>query len=333
MTHRKRIGVLRGGPSNEYEVSLKTGAAVLETLQKHFEDRYHAKDIFVDKKGNWHVDGIEMKLDSALRSVDTIFNALHGSYGEDGKVQSILEHHGKPFTGSGSLASAIGMNKILAKKMFQNHKLKTPLFLEFRSDRIQSEIDKIVAEVFNTFTMPAVVKPASSGSSVGISVVKYYDGLPVALREAAKHDDLVMIEEFIPGIEATCAVVEGFRGQDLYALPPVEIRPGNEFFDYAAKYEGLSQEIVPATFASKTKLAIEDLARQIHRALGLKHYSRSDFIIHPRRGIYILEVNTLPGLTNESLLPKALRAVGSDLNEFVGHVIELSLGSGQKYSY
>jgi D-alanine-D-alanine ligase len=175
--------------------------------------------------------------------------------------------------------------------------------------------------------MPAVVKPTSSGSSVGVSLVKYYDELPAALGEAAKYDDSVIIEEYIPGIEATCGVVEGFRGQELYALPPVEIRPATEFFDYEAKYKGKSQEIVPATFSEKFKLEIEELARKIHRALGLRHYSRSDFIIHPRRGIYVLEVNTLPGLTEESLLPKALRAVGSDTNELIGHVLELSMGN------
>ena len=121
-------------------------------------------------------------------------------------------------------------------------------------------------------------------------------------------------------------MVEGFRGEELYALPPIEIRPHEEFFDYEAKYKGKSEEIVPATFAENIKKKIESLSKNIHQALGLRHYSRSDFIIHPRRGIYALEVNTLPGLTSESLLPKSLRAVGSDLPEFVDHVISLSLG-------
>ncbi|MCX6718946.1 MAG: hypothetical protein NTZ38_01035 [Candidatus Taylorbacteria bacterium] len=142
--------------------------------------------------------------------------------------------------------------------------------------------------------------------------------------KAAEHGD-VMLEEFIPGIEATCGVVEGFRGEELYALPPIEIRPLISFFDFEAKYAGKSQEIVPATFAQKIKLEIEDLAKRIHRALGLKHYSRSDFIIHPHRGIYTLEVNTLPGLTDESLIPKSLRAVGSDTHELIDHLIQLAL--------
>ncbi len=325
MSHRTRVGVLRGGPSNEYEVSLRSGAAVLDALQKYHENRYEAKDIFIDRAGNWYMGGIPIVPETAIHSVDVVFNALHGAYGEDGKIQSLLEHHCKPFTGSGSLGSSIGMNKILSKKIMNDHGLKTPHFHEFTSDRVSKDADTIVKEMFQSFLMPAIVKPASSGSSVGVSFVKYYDELAVALREAAKHGSTVMIEEYIPGIEATCAVVEGFRGQDLYALPPIEIRPANTFFDYDAKYLGKSEEVVPATFTNKCKLAIEDLSKKIHNALGLRHFSRSDFIIHARRGIYVLETNTLPGLTEGSLLPKALRAVGSDTHEFVGHVIELAI--------
>jgi D-alanine-D-alanine ligase len=325
MSHRTRVGVLRGGPSNEYEVSLNSGAAVLDALHKFHGNKYETRDIFIDRSGNWHVDGINMPPEKAIHHVDVVFNALHGAYGEDGKVQSLLEYHGKPFTGSGSLSSSIGMNKILSKKIFKDHGLKTPDFKEFKSERIATDAGAIVAEMFQLFHMPAIVKPASSGSSVGVTLVKYYDELALALRQAAKHDDTVMIEEYIPGIEATCAVVEGFRGQELYALPPIEISSANKFFDFEAKYAGKSREIVPATFANKFKIAIEDLAKQIHRALGLRHYSRSDFIIHPKRGIYVLEVNTLPGLTDESLLPKALRAVGSETYKFVDHVIELAM--------
>jgi D-alanine-D-alanine ligase len=172
--------------------------------------------------------------------------------------------------------------------------------------------------------LPAIVKPASSGSSVGISIVRDHPELLTALIEAAKHGHSILIEELIPGIEATCGVIEGFRGEELYALPPIEIRSKNSFFDYEAKYQGKSEEIVPATFSDKLKRQIEELSKKIHRALGLRHYSRSDFIIHPRRGIYFLEVNTLPGLTEESLMPKALKAVGSDLSQLAGHLIALA---------
>ena len=325
MHHRTRIGVIRGGPSNEYEVSLQTGASVLSVLRDKMSDKYLVKDIFIDREGYWHVDGILVDPVDILSKVDVIFNALHGPYGEDGRIQTFFETHGKPFTGSGSLGSSIGMNKVLSKKVFKDHGIKTPHHTIVTKNEIENNLDAVVKKLFHSFLLPAVVKPASSGSSVGVSIVNYYKELPEALKKSAIHSDVVLIEEMIKGIEATCAVLDNFRDQELYALPPVEIRTANSFFDYEAKYEGQSQEIVPATFSHVIKEEISELARKIHRALGLRHYSRSDFIIHPRRGIYALEVNTLPGLTKESLLPKSLRAVGSDIHEFVDRVIQLAM--------
>lgn len=323
--HKPRIGVLRGGPSSEYDVSLNSGGAVLDALHKRLEHLYQARDILIDKKGSWHLDGVEFAPEDIASKIDVAFNALHGTYGEDGKIQAFLEAHRMPFTGSGSLASAVGMNKILSKKVFASHGIRSPYWVETSSDRVLKENDAVARELFNSFVFPAVVKPVSSGSSVGVSIVRTYEELIAALALAAQHGDTILIEEFIPGIEATCGVIEGFRGHEIYALPPIEIRPHAGFFDYQAKYEGKSQEIVPATFSETIKKSLEELAAKVHRALGLKHYSRSDFIIHPRRGIYVLEVNTLPGLTGESLVPKALRAVGSDLHELIDHLIQLSL--------
>lgn len=323
--HRIRVGVLRGGPSNEYEVSLQTGASVLTALRDKFADKYRSHDIFIDKAGTWHIDGLTIAPHDSVNRIDVMFNSLHGKYGEDGKVQSLFESHSMPFTGSGSLSSAVGMNKILSKQILAGHGIKTPYWREFASDKINSNADSIVRELFQTFMLPAVVKPVGSGSSVGVSIVRDYADLVLALTEAAKHGDVVLVEEFIPGVEATGGVIEGFRGHELYSLPPIEIRPHSGFFDYEAKYAGKSLEIVPATFSEKIKRVLEELSAKVHSLLGLRHYSRSDFIIHPRRGIYFLEANTLPGLTPESLFPKSLRAVGSDTPEFVDHLISLAL--------
>lgn len=324
MTHHLRVGVVRGGPSNEYEVSLQSGAAVLNALRSHHAETHRAHDIFIDRHGVWHMEGVEISPADALSKVDVIFNALHGAYGEDGKIQALLEARRMPFTGSESLPSALGMNKSLSKNIFRTHGIQTPSSREFTSEEIVHDANSIVSGLFLTVLLPVIVKPVSAGSSVGVSVVRSYAELAPALRSAAEHDNMVMVEEFIPGIEATCAVVENFRGHSLYALPPIEIRPHQGIFSYEAKYQGKSKEIVPSTFSHEVKMAIEGLARAIHSALGLRHYSRSDFIVHPRRGIYALEANTLPGLTDESLVPKALRAVGSDVPEFVAHVLALA---------
>lgn len=327
MSHRLRVGVLRGGPSAEYEVSLNSGAAVIKALNEIHKDKFRAIDIFINKNGIWHIDGIQVKPEQAVHKIDVAWNALHGNYGEDGKIQAFFEAHSTPFTGSGSLSSALGMNKLLAKKIFRDHGIKTPLEREVLAKDISTEesMHALVRNLFSTLLLPVVVKPTSSGSSVGVTIVRSYDELPDALREAARHGDSILIEEYISGTEATCGVIEHFRGMDLYALPPVEIVPAAGFFDYEAKYRGKSEEIVPARFPEKTKKEIEKIAQSIHKALGLRHYSRSDFIIHPRRGIYALEVNTLPGLTDESLLPKSLRAVGSDIHELVEHAIRLAM--------
>jgi len=325
VTHITRIGVLRGGPSSEYEVSLNTGANILRALNERYCDKYHAHDLLIDRSGQWHIDGIQSSIHNISHRVDLIFNALHGTYGEDGKIQNILEIYGIPYSGSDSFSSAIGMNKSLSKKVFKDHGIKTPYDRTFLSADVINNVDNIARELFTTLLLPVIIKPVSAGSSVGVSIVRAYKELPNALESAAEHSHEVMIEEYISGIEATCGVIENFRGEDLYALPPVEIRPTSVFFDHAAKYEGRSREIVPADFAHSVKEKIMSLAKTIHRALGLRHYSRSDFIIHPRRGIYALEVNTLPGLTDESLIPKALRAVGSDIHEFVDHIIKLAM--------
>ncbi|MCX6715895.1 MAG: D-alanine--D-alanine ligase [Candidatus Taylorbacteria bacterium] len=326
MTRRIRVGVVRGGPSAEYDVSLNTGAAVLSALRDKFEDRYDPVDVFIDKAGRWHIFGKEIRPEDSHHYFDIAWNALHGNYGEDGKIQSFFETHGMPFTGSGSLSSAVGMNKILTKKVLKDHNIKSPYWKEASADDIRNDIDNAVEDLFSTFILPAIIKPAQSGSSVGVSIVRTKDDIGPALWEAIKHGDQILVEEFIPGVEATCGVIEGFRGEELYALPPIEIRPRNSFFDYNAKYAGESEEIVPGRFSREKKSAIEDLARSVHRLLRLKHYSRTDFIIHPRRGIYVLETNTLPGLTKESLVPKALRAVGTDIHELIDHVIRLELG-------
>jgi D-alanine-D-alanine ligase len=325
MSHRIRVAVIRGGPSNEHEVSLASGATVLDLLREHFDHKYDPRDVIIDQKGNWQIDGEPSAQKDIVHKFDVAFNALHGTYGEDGKIQHFFETHGIPFTGSGSLSSAIGMHKGLSKKAFAKHDIKSPYWREISSGKIAHSSESLLNELFRSMTLPVVVKPISSGSSVGVTIVRDYKDLPTALRDAAIHGDAVMIEEYIPGIEASCGVIEGFRDQDLYALPPIEIRPKTSFFDYEAKYAGQSQEIVPATFSQKIKSEIEELAKKIHHALNLRHYSRSDFIIHPRRGIYVLEVNTLPGLTGESLIPKALRAIGSDTHELIDHLIGLAL--------
>jgi D-alanine-D-alanine ligase len=319
MTSEKiRVGVMRGGPSNEYEVSLKTGASVLNNIPR---ESFEPFDIFIDRAGVWYVDGTARSPHAILHNTDVVFNALHGEWGEDGSVQEMLDGLGAKYTGSKAAASRRGMQKALAKTIIAAHGIKTPVWkIVHHSD---GDCEKIAAEIYRTFPQPSVIKPVASGSSVGVSIARSARELEDSLARAFSVSDSALIEEYISGAEATVGVIDSFRGEKLYTLFPIEIVPPAEakFFDYEAKYGGKTEEICPGRFSKEDSAELRGLAAKAHEILGLRHYSRSDFIIHPKRGIYFLEINSLPGLTNESLVPKALRAVGADLPEFLSHII------------
>lgn len=318
-----RVGVLRGGPSGEYEVSMRTGKYVLDQLKKK-KDLFDPIDIWISRDGTWHVGGFEMSPEVALSRIDCAFIALHGQYGEDGQVQKLFEREKIPFTGSGSMSSALGMHKHISKDILKREGLSTPLHivLDPKTDAVELAVDKIAAQ----FPFPMVVKPTSSGSSLGISLVNTPESLGEAVEFALQHSEKILIEEFIEGREATCGVIDDFRGEEIYACVPVEIvKPEqNEFFDYDAKYSGRTEEISPGRFSEEEKRIMQDMAQQAHRAHGLRHYSRSDFLI-TSDDILILEVNTLPGLTEESLFPKSLTSLGVRHEDFIEHLIHLAL--------
>jgi len=309
---RTVVGVLRGGPSREYEVSLKTGASVLAALDK---DKYEPRDIFIDRGGQWHLHGIPMPPERALRGVDVAFNAMHGEYGEDGSVQHLLEILAVPYTGSGARPSAVAFDKHRTREAVKALGIKIAHGIVVGNSTLSEVegLENLTHKIFRTFPHPAIVKPVAGGSSVGTAIAENFHALQWALGRAFEVSPNVLIEEFIKGREATVGVVDNFRGERTYALLPVEIvpPPSSNFFDYDAKYSGQTLERVPGHFTEQEKNILSNAARAVHEGLGLAHYSRSDFIVSPR-GIYFLEVNTLPGLTGESLLPKALAAVGRD---------------------
>lgn len=329
-----KVGVIRGGVSSEYEVSLKTGSSILSHLRSDkLNKKYKTIDILIDKEGVWHINGKPVSMKDVFHSVDVIFNALHGDFGEDGKVQQLLDLWGIPYTGSGSFASAVGFNKVLAKEQFISLGVKTPNYLvipQYKKELdggIESYSKLISKKIHSKLSPPWIVKPLSGGSSVGMKMCHTYPELMDAFIDGVNKDTDVLIEEIIEGKEATVGVINSFRDKKVYILPSIEIRiPQNKkFFDYEAKYTGVSEEICPGNFSRKEKAELERLAEIIHTGLNLEHYSRSDFIIHPKRGIYALEVNTLPGFTDESLVPKMLNAVGASVPEFIDHVIKLAL--------
>lgn len=253
--------------------------------------------------------------------VDVAFNAMHGEYGEDGRVQRLLDSLAVSYSGSGALASATAFNKHLTKEAAKKLGVKVAHSVVVE----RGDPDALAHKLFRSFPHPAVVKPVAAGSSVGVSLAHTFAELHHALEKVFAMSDRALVEEYIQGREATVGVVDDFRGESAYALMPVEIipPPHHGFFSYEAKYSGETQELVPGNFTQAQKDVLLRMAKSVHEGMGLAHYSRSDFIVS-RRGVYFLEVNTLPGLTSESLFPKALKAVGSSLRDFLSHVISLA---------
>ncbi len=320
------VGVLRGGPSREHEVSLKTGHSMLTHLSP---ERFTARDIYIDKEGVWHERGMPTTPAKVLRSVDMVMVGLHGEYGEDGEVQKLLEQFGVPYTGSNSFGSYLAMHKAIAKEHAKQAGLLTP-----RSHFIEegTDVEAAALEITRTFAQPVIVKPVRWGSSVGISIVGGYMPVHRAITELLESSSGgVLVEEFIRGTEATAGVVENLRDEELYALPPVEIIPPESagYFSADVKYTGETREIVPGRFKRPIQEELQRQARVMHETLGLRHYSRSDFIVAPK-GIYYLETNTLPGLTDESLLPKSLAAIGVNFPDFLSHLVDLAMNSSKK---
>lgn len=317
-----RVGVLRGGPSSEYDRSLQTGGHILKSLS---EEQYTPQDIYISRSGVWHLRGFEVPPEKVLRQVDVVFNALHGEYGEDGTVQNILDTFRVPYTGSGTLASALAMNKSRAKDVVSQLGIRTPLSRVITREE-KSDIEPIALELFRTFPQPVIIKPLSRGSSSGVLFADSFQGLIDALSQSLAVEPLVLVEEYIGGREVTSGVVKGFRGEDRYTFLPIEIElpKRKRFLDAELKASGGITAHCPGNLSAEEKLRIREATRAVHDMLGLGHYSRSDFILTPRN-IYFLEANTQPDLSEDSLVTRALTEAGCAFPEFVEHVIALAV--------
>lgn len=294
----KKIAVLMGGLSAEREISLRTGRAVLAALQ---ENGYNAVGIDA---------GRDLPVRLAEEKIEVAFIALHGRFGEDGTVQGLLEMLGIPYTGSGVMASAVAMDKVTAKKILLHHELPTPAFKVFcRGD------DK---EAFTARCrhFPLVVKPAREGSTIGVSIVRDADELRAGIDSALSHDDMVLIEDFIKGLEVTVGVLDG------EALPVIQVVPKGGFYDFQAKYTaGQTEYLVPAPLEGALYERLQQVAVAAFRALGCAGAARVDFMVRERE-FFCLEVNTIPGMTETSLLPKAARHDGISFGELAQRILE-----------
>ncbi|MFO0676390.1 MAG: D-alanine--D-alanine ligase [Polyangiaceae bacterium] len=293
---KRRVGVVMGGVSAERDVSLRTGEGVLAALLRQGHDAVRIA---------WSGDG--PGLDELVRDarIDVAFLALHGRGGEDGCVQGLLELHGIPYTGSSVLASALAMDKLKAKELFRLHNVPTPPYYVVTADDLET-----LEDVHGSFGFPAVVKPRSEGSSVGVSRANDLQELRRAIGAALEHDASVLVERFVRATEVHVGVLDG------RVLGAIEVAPKSGFYDYAAKYTpGATEYVSPPRIDSTRTRGVMNLAERAVRALGCTGACRVDLLVTEGENEYVLEVNTLPGMTPTSLLPKIAEAAGIGYDE------------------
>jgi D-alanine-D-alanine ligase len=307
---RLRIALLSGGWSGEREISLKSGEAVYRALdkQKYHVTRYDPRDDLID-------------LIQERASIDIAFILLHGKFGEDGCIQGFLDLLDIPFVGSGVLPSALALNKRVAKQLYRSSGLNV-----VDDVIVNKNQDYSVDQIMETVGPSTVVKPVAEGSSLGMSICHSKEELSKGLESAFQYDQEVLVERYMEGREVTCAVL---GNKSLEALPLIEIVPNPEydFFDYEAKYKpGATKEICPAPLPEEQTGKAQSCAKMAHMALGCRIWSRTDMIVQGEE-VYVLETNTIPGMTETSLVPLAAKTAGLSLSQLLDRLIELSLES------
>ena len=300
MKKKTKIVVLMGGKSSEHDISVISGNEVVKNLDKK---KYLAIPVVISKEGKGF-DRINKN------KPDIVFIALHGKFGEDGTVQGMLELLGIPYTGSGVLASSIGMDKLMFRKLMHAEGITSPdYFVVNKNEKVRK-----------LFKPPYFVKPFDGGSSVGVSIVKKGKELENALKLVFRYSETAIVEEFVEGLEVTCGVL---GNDNPVALPVTEIHPiKGDFFDYKSKYkENGSEEITPARISKKMTEEVRGLAVKIHKLVGARGFSRVDFILQKGKTPIVLEINTIPGMTPMSLLPKAAAAAGITYPQLLDRII------------
>ena len=313
----QRIGVLRGGISDEYPISLKTGARIIEGLRSA---GYDVIDMLIDREGVLHVKGIPATLEQASAHVDMVWNALHGEGGEDGRLQKLLDDIGLPYVGTGAVASAMTANKLTAKEQAQALGIKTPQSILVMPEGTES-VSEITQNIYRRMAPPWVVKPLTGGGSNRT----YFAFTPLELaqfvEESVSHGQAFIVEQYIYGREASVGVIDQFRGQSQYVLPVVEIKSAQRGILTPKDRESDTHAVVGGGFRSDERELLSNLARTLHTHFGAGDYSQSEFIVDKQGKIWYLETDTSPHLHTESAFSKALHAVGGSVKEFVQSII------------
>lgn len=328
------VAVLMGGCSSEREVSIASGENVVNSLDT---GKYTAVPVEIAEDGAWLTRDASSKGQSPVllqpgnfevagRKVDVVFIALHGKLGEDGAAQGLLEMIGVPYTGSGVLASALAMNKLLTKKIFLQEEIPTAPFVEINNPDWPEDVGQkteIAGNLGERLGLPVVVKPASEGSSIGVDIARTDEEMVRKVDEAFAYGPVVLAEKYLKAREIQCGIIGNGCP---YALPLIEIVSKKEFFDYEAKYSPeLAEEIVPAPIPEKETKKIQNISLRAYKAVGCRGFARVDTFLQKEGEIFVSEINTIPGLTRASLFPQEAEAAGIDFPQLLSILIELAL--------
>ena len=338
MLERKiNVAVIMGGISSEHDISIKSGLNVCSALNRN---KFNIKPVKISRDGIWQLGSGYLERDQELENyisyimevdavkglsllqddeVDVVFIALHGPGGEDGVIQGFFETAGFAYTGSGVLGNAIGMDKILSKMVMEQDGIKTPPYVRSECDSILSDPDSFIEQIESYLGYPAVAKISNQGSSHNIGIAKNKQELREMLLQFAQNGEEILVEKFIKGREVTCAVIDKIGVGCSITLPPTELVPLNsDWFDFHAKYTaGATDEITPARIGDELTLKVQALAARCHSLLHCSGMSRTDMMIAEDDSIYVIEINTIPGLTHTSLIPQAAEVSGVSFSELL----------------
>lgn len=307
---KEKVLVLMGGISTEREISLKSGNAVAIAL----------------KEAGYDVETLDIQPDNVEKIAeikpDVVYLALHGKGGEDGCVQGMLEWMGIPYTGPGVAASAVCMDKALTKKVLVQSEIPTPKSLEYTKEQCENK-DEIKNELMAQLGLPMVLKSPCQGSSIGVVIVRDESSVADAIEEVFKYGEVMLAEQFISGVEISVPVV-GNKNPDVF--PIIEIVPTSEFYDFESKYTpGMSEHIIPARISETAVERVNKYAKEAYEKTGCRGVSRIDFIVDENDNPYVIEINTIPGMTATSLVPDSARHLGIDFPQLVDKIVKLAL--------
>lgn len=320
-----RVGVLRGGLSHEYNVSLETGSYILNNLSRA---KYHPIDILIDRDGVWHMRGVPLDPTELPKYVDVVFNALHGSDGEDGRIQKFLEGLNMPFVGSDSMSSALTGHKGAMKERLQAIGYQTPKYLVLQDlakygDETErhNHIRRKAMEVFKKMNGPWIVKPILGSASTHVYLVTTFTELISILDYLSDMFDEILVEEYIEGKEIVSGILEGYRNENHYVIPPREVVKPGKILDETIRRQNLHKVYVVGRGMEEHKKNIENMTRDIHKEFNMSDFSLVEFIVTPSRGIFVIEVDSVPVLAKGESIHELFSSIGLSEMDFLDHLI------------